>query len=148
MKKLRIGRTAIVSFAIISLAAGLWGCGKKGWPQPRLEEDRFQWAQIQHQRYDHCLDVRALLDGAARNLRSVTLEWMELENAEAGSGKTFAPTERVRLDDSSPEFKRQDRVIRILFCGWKADASYAWRLVGTNRHVALESVPSPVQFSP
>lgn len=148
MRILHSGGAVIACLAIISLAAGLWGCGKKGWPEPRLEEDRFQWGQIQHQRYDHCLDVRALLDGAAANLRSVTLEWMVLENATDDPGAAFVPTGRARLGDSSPEFKRQERVIRILFCGLEADASYAWRLVGRNRHAALDAVSSPVQLSP
>lgn len=139
--------TFLMTAAVICLLAGLTGCGKKGWPEPQIDQDRFSWGQIQHQRYDHCLDARALLDGVASNLRYVTLEWMELEGNEDCPGCPFAPTGRVRLDDASEEYKRQDRVIRILFCGWDADASYRWRLTGANVHTGLGAVSSPVQFS-
>lgn len=148
MKLLQMDKTVIFCIAaMLSFTTLLWGCGKKGWPEPRLDEDRFHWAQIQHQRYDDCLDVRALLGGAATNLRFVTLEWMELETNEDSPESPFIATGRTRLEDSSAEFKRQNGVIRILYCGLDPDTSYRWRLLGRNKHIGLEPSISPVQFS-
>lgn len=148
MKTLQTARPLTFSVVVIlCLFAGASGCGKKGWPRPQLEEDRFHWAQIQHQRYDQCIDIRALLDGAATNLRSVNLEWMELETPEDCPDCPFSATGRIRLDDSSRDFKRQNKVIRILFCGWEPGVSYRWRLVGANRHRGLGTTTSAVQFS-
>ncbi len=134
VKTLRTVWPLIISMVVVlCLVAGASGCGKKEWPRPQLEQDRFHWAQIQHQRYDQCLDVRALLDGAALNLRFVILEWMELEGAEDCPGCLFSGTSRARLDDSSTGFKRQNGVIRMLFCGWEPGISCRWRLVGANK---------------
>mgnify|MGYP000060266549 CR=1 FL=1 len=147
MKSLFVNGVLICMAAVLSLGTGLWGCGKKDWPEPRLHEDRFQWTQLQHQRYDHCLDVRALLDGAASNLRFVTLEWMEMENGEDCPDCPFTATGRARLDDATAEFKRQNGVIRIVYCGWEPNVSYRWRLVGGNKYVGLGTTISEVQFS-
>jgi len=138
----------IISVVVaLCLIVGTSGCGRKEWPGPQLEQDRFHWAQIRHQRHDQCLDVRALLDGAATNLRFVNLEWMALEGSEDCPGCPFSATGRVRLDDSSTNFKRRNGVIRIFFCGWESGVSYRWRLVGANKHRGLEMTKSAVQFS-
>lgn len=148
MRALQAKSTTFLMTAVaICLLAGLVGCGKKGWPEPRVEEDRYQWAQIQHHRYGQCLDARALLEGESSNLRFVYLEWMELEGREDCPGCEFKLTGRVRLDDATEEFKRQNGVIRILFCGWDPDVSYRWRLTGANIHRGLGFTSSPVQFS-
>jgi hypothetical protein len=147
VKALQTGWSGMISLAVILIVAGLSGCGKKGWPEPQIEEDQFWWEQIQHQRYDECLDVRALLGGEAKNLSFVYLQWMELESEEDCPGCPFTPSGRLRLDDSSKAFKRQDEVIRILFCEWEPDISYRWRLVGFNRHRGLKSISSEVFFS-
>lgn len=140
----------LLFFALLafSLAAGVWGCGKKAWPEPRLEEDRFGWEQIWHERHGSCLDVRALLSGAASKLSHVILEWEAVSGPEAAQDRPFTPETKLRLDDFSREFKRQNEVIRIHVCGLDPGASYRWRLVGVNRHAGLGRVPSEIQITP
>jgi hypothetical protein len=132
---------------VLALFVGISGCGKKEWPRPQLEQDRFYWTQIQHQRHGQCIDIRALLGGTAANLRFVNLEWMELKDSEDCPNCPFFATGRVRLDDSSTGFKRQNGVVRIFFCGWEQGVSYRWRLVGVNKHRGLGLTTSAVQFS-
>ncbi len=147
MNILKFGRWYVICFVAVSLLVIGTGCGKKGWPEPRLDEDRFTWGPIQHQRQGACLDARALVHGAANKLGFVYLEWMRLDTAEDCPDCPFEVTERVRLGDGSSEFKRQNGVIRILFCEWDPESSYRWRLVGLNVHRGLGSVPSQVVFS-
>lgn len=139
-------RCAMCIGAVLLLLGGT-GCGKKSWPEPQLDEDRFTWGQIQHHRHGACLDARALVYGAPNKLGFVFLEWMELESNEDCPGCPFVPTGRVRLGDGSSEFKRQNGVIRILLCEWNPERSYRWRLVGMNVHRGLGSVTSQVEFS-
>ncbi|SDB07737.1 hypothetical protein SAMN05660653_00331 [Desulfonatronum thiosulfatophilum] len=143
----RLNRVWLLLFALVILGVIGAGCGKKGWPVPQVDEDRFHWGEIQHQRQDACLDVRALVHGASKKLGFVHLEWMQLESNEDCPGCPFQPTGRILLGDGSSEFKRQNGVIRILLCEWEPSASYQWRLVGMNVHGGLGSVESPVQFS-
>ncbi|TVQ96536.1 MAG: hypothetical protein EA399_15745 [Desulfovibrionales bacterium] len=124
------------------------GCGKKAWPEPQLDEDRFYWGQIQHQRQGACLDARALVHGAANKLGNVYLEWMEWDRPEDCPECPFEVTSRVLLADRSSELKRQNGVIRILLCEWDPDLSYRWRLVGMNVHRGLGAVESQVEYSP
>lgn len=147
MNILKFGRWYVICFAMASVLLVGAGCGKKGWPEPRLDEDRFSWGQIQHQRQGACLDARALVDGAANKLGSVYLEWMRMDTKEDCPDCPFEVTGRVLLGDGSSEFKRQNGVIRILFCELEPEASYRWRLVGRNVHRGLGSVPSQVEFS-
>jgi len=137
---------AIVTL-MLSLALFVSGCGKKGWPDPQLEEDRFAWGQMQHLRQGECLDARALVHGAPEKLGDVYLQWMELDANEDCPGCPFEVTDRIRLGDGSSELKRQNGVIRILVCEWTPEVSYRWRLVGMNIHRGLNPVISPVQFS-
>lgn len=148
MKRFQPDWRCLVGVVAVCLLVVGAGCGKKGWPEPRLDEDRFSWGQIQHQRQDACLDARALVLGAVNKVGPVYLEWMRWEGPEDCPECPFTRTGRTLLRERSSEIKRQNGVIRILFCEWEPDVSYRWRLVGWNVHRGLGIVESSVEFSP
>lgn len=148
MQRLLSVQGCMTCFLAVFLLAFSMGCGKKGWPEPQIDEDRFFWGQIQHQRQGACLDARALVHGAADKLGDVYLEWMQGDIPEDCPECSFEVTGRVLLGDGASEFKRQNGVIRILFCEWDTESSYRWRLLGMNVHRGLGSVESHVEFSP
>jgi hypothetical protein len=127
---------------LLVLALLGWGCGKKEWPSPVLEQDRFAWQEVEGRRDGRCLDIRAVLSGDAGNLETVVLE---LEaSREPCQGCPFQKTGEVRLAPSSEQMVLKGRVLRIRYCGLDPSMRYRWRLTATNVFEVLGSITTSV----
>lgn len=129
---------------VLCLLAGLAGCGKKDWPSPRAEEDRFTWAGVNGTRQNGCLVARAELQGAYWNLASVRLEIETL--AEPCPGCPFQPTRTVEFPPGSASVTQERELIRVSFCELDQEGFTRWRLAGLNRYSQLEDVTSQVMI--
>lgn len=129
---------------VLALLAVFWlGCGKKEWPSPVLEQDRFAWQEVSGRREGGCLDVRAVLAGAADNLESVVLE---LEaSREPCPGCPFQSTQKIRLTPSSERVELEGNTLLIRYCGLQESMRYRWRLTAANVYDALGTVTSSVR---
>ncbi len=121
------------------------GCGKKDWPEPAVQEDRFDWKTVQGHREGNCLDIKASVQGNADNLDTIILE---LEGAkEICQDCPFSPTKRRVFPITSPEVEKKGSDIRIYCCPFQEDREYRWRLRGVNAFYAIKDVISDIQTS-
>ena len=131
---------------IVCLVLGLTcvhlGCGKKNWPQPVAEKDRFVWSEMSTQVQGECLDITALLSGNVHNLSGLTLE-VEMRS-EPCSGCPFVPTVRVRMGPGSEDWDRNGALVHVTWCGLERDKAVRWRLIGHPLHPIMDDVRSRV----
>jgi hypothetical protein len=139
-------KSSIYMLGILGLLIGLtWmvcGCGKKGWPEPILNKDRFVWSEISTKVQGQCLDITALLSGNVQNLARVTLE-VEMR-PEPCPGCPFSPTKIVRMDSGSELWDRRGALVHVQWCGLEKDKAVRWRLIGHSLHTSMADVPSRV----
>ena len=124
----RIALPATILFVAACLAIA--GCGKKEWPSPRTEADRFAWQQVSAQREGTCLLIRGELEGAWQNLKRVVLQ---LETSdELCPGCPFSPDRSASypLDDTS--LRREGSRVAITHCGIEPETAVRLRLAGEN----------------
>lgn len=133
---------------IIGLLLGLsWlgmGCGKKGWPEPIMDKDRFVWSEMSTEVEGRCLDITALLSGNVQNLARLTLE-LEIRS-DPCPGCPFSPTNIVRMDAGSEDWKRRGALVHVQWCGLEPDKAVRWRLIGHPVHSSMADVPSRVHI--
>jgi hypothetical protein len=127
---------------LISLTCGAFGCGKKGWPEPILDKERFVWSEISTTVQGQCLDITALLNGNVQNLTRLTLE-VEMRPKPC-PGCPFSPTTTVRMDSGSELWERRGALVHVQWCGLEQDMAIRWRLIGHSLHTNLADVPSRV----
>jgi hypothetical protein len=135
-------RALVAGFVILSL---LWlglGCGKKGWPEPDIDEDRFVWSEISSEVTGRCMDITALLSGNVQNLARVTLE-VEMRS-EPCPGCPFSPTTTVRMEPGSENWERRGALVHVMWCGLEPDKAVRWRLIGHPLHASMDDVRSRV----
>ena len=118
--------------ALILAAACLLpaGCGKKEWPSPRTEKDRFSWASVRASRDGACLVIRGELEGAVRNLKEVVLRLEASE--ELCPGCPFTASESAVYPLNHPSLEREGNVVTITHCPVNPDAAVRLRLEGKN----------------
>jgi hypothetical protein len=106
------------------------GCGKKEWPSPRTEKDRFSWASVRAGRDGSCLVIRGELQGAMQNLKQVVLQLETSE--ELCPGCPFTPNQRASYALSDPSLRREGPVVTITHCPVQPDTAVRLRLEGEN----------------
>jgi hypothetical protein len=134
-------RTFHVTFLLAALALMLCaGCGKKDWPEPNLDAERFAWASAQAELRQTCLVVSGELSGNIDNLDAV---YVELAKGEC-PGCPFRPDMRQGYDLPSPMVQTQGNTVTINVCGLDAGQIWRWRLVGKNKYDVLGEATSSV----
>lgn len=118
------------------------GCGKKDWPEPVVDKDRFVWSEISAQVQGKCLDITALLSGNVQNLAGLTLE-VEMRS-EPCPGCPFVPTVKKRMDPGSENWQRRGALVHVTWCGLDPDKAVRWRLIGHPLHPSMAVVRSRV----
>jgi hypothetical protein len=133
------------ALAVLILAAACLfsaGCGKKEWPSPRTEKDRFSWASVRASRDGSCLIVRARLEGAAHNLKEVVLR---LETSqELCPGCPFTPTESAVYSPGDPSLSRRGNRVIITHCPVEPGRALRLRLDGVNVFRQIRDASSEV----
>ena len=127
---------------VLSLVCLGPGCGKKQWPEPNLDKDRFVWSEMSTHMRDRCLEITALLSGNVQNLAGLTLE-VEMRS-DPCPGCPFSPTHTVRMDASSKSWERRGALVNVVWCGLEPDKAVRWRLIGHPIHPSMNNVPSRV----
>ncbi len=139
-------KTSLRSLVLFSLLAVMvWlvtGCGKKDWPEPIVDKDRFVWSEISAQRVGKCLEITALLSGNVQNLAGLTLE-VEMRS-DPCPGCPFVPTIKERMSPGSENWKRRGALVHVNWCKLETGKAVRWRLIGHPLHSSLADVPSRV----
>lgn len=125
---------AILAFILSS------GCGKKDWPEPDLDYERFEWVSADAEMRRTCLVATGELTGAIDNLDAV---YVELERGDC-PGCPFLPDSRQGYELPSPMVQLTGNSVTINVCGLDAGSTWRWRLVGRNKYDALGEALSGV----
>lgn len=132
-----ISRTTALAVLVMA-AAGLFlaGCGKKEWPSPITEKDRFSWASVRAGRDGSCLVIRGELEGAVQNLKEVVVQ---LETSqELCPGCPFTPTSIAAYSLSDPSLSREGSRVTITHCPVEPDSAVRLRLEGLNVYQQIQ----------
>ncbi len=138
MKKTQLPPRALLIAVLLLAAAGLAlaGCGKKEWPSPRAEKDRFTWDSVRASLDESCLIIRGELQGAAQNLQQVELRLETSE--ELCPGCPFTPQSSTVYSMDDPSLSRRDSSVVIIHCPVDPDSAIRFRLNGIN---IFEQIP-------
>jgi hypothetical protein len=124
-----------------------FGCGKKMWPEPRAEQDRFSWAVVNGTRAQGCLEIYGRLQGAYHNLAKLKLELEGSPEGQFCPTCPFLPDSEVSFPVSSAQVKRKGPLIEIRYCGLSPEMKYRWRLQGVNVFRELGQATSQVSIA-
>ncbi len=132
----------LCALLLLGLNLFLPGCGKKEWPSPVMEEERFSWSQIEAARDNSCLVIHGELQGAVRNLRQVVLQ-LEMQEVLC-PGCPFQVDQRQVYPPGDPALSRQDSRITITHCPVSPDHAVRIRLVGMNIYPQIQETLSEI----
>lgn len=136
----------LLCFALILLLM-LFGCGKKGVPQPDDARDKFAWADTSMQAgLNGCLSVTGTLSGQVANLTDVVLEIQPIADDDDCVGCPFTPTERMEFSERTLRGHPEVNTIRLNYCPREETPSYRWRLIGINVHRRFPYEVTPVKL--
>ncbi len=135
----------LLGLAAIITVAGLTGCGKKAWPQPKNSSDTFHWIRASARPENGCIRVTAQLEGNLRNVDYVALELQTAGTAEDCPTCPFNPNERVEFMPAQIGLSSEQGALSTLYCPKRESSAYRWRLVGVNLHSSLEHALSSVR---
>jgi len=127
---------------VLCILLGLSGCGRKEWPSPQAEEDRFTWGKINENLQGGCLVIEAGLKGAYWNLAALELEIENLN--EPCPGCPFQPSRSVSLPMHSSNVIQNQEQLQVTFCDIPRSGFTRWRLKGINRYRQIQDVASGV----
>ena len=136
---MRISLPLAVSLILVAVCV-FGGCGKKDWPEPDMDYERFHWVSAGGELRRTCLVVTGELTGNIDNLDAV---YVELEKGEC-PGCPFNPERREGYKLPSPMVQRQGNSVTVNVCGLDASATWRWRLVGANKYEVLGEAESKV----
>lgn len=141
--------TPIPALIALLVLASLFlsGCGRKGWPEPMAESERFSFSQPTGSLREGCLEVRVLLRGKSENLNK-----LELELAPSGEDADcptcpFRAKERVEVPLDAPNLEISKRSLLLTQCGLEPDRAYRWRLVGHSSYPGIAPVSTQANYT-
>ncbi|WP_051617214.1 hypothetical protein [Desulfonatronovibrio hydrogenovorans] len=132
----------VICLMILAVALGTMGCGKKVWPEPDADQEKFNLAIIDYKADSTCLEITAQLTGNHRNLARVVLE-LEASDVPCPTCP-FLITDSVYLEPGSPAMDRSENRVNITHCGLDPDKHYRARLRAGNVYPAIRETLSGV----
>ncbi|MFW5722059.1 MAG: hypothetical protein ACOCWT_02060 [Desulfohalobiaceae bacterium] len=120
------------------------GCGKKMWPEPVADQERFSWHNATARLDNGCLHIQATLAGRYANLRDVIVELEAADPSDLCLTCPFQPTVNRVVDADSPQLQRSGPETRVVLCGLDGTKAYRWRLKGSNIHDQIDPVATGV----
>lgn len=135
----RIALPLVIALLCLSLAA----CGRKAWPEPHTEKERFTVGKTAGAVSESgCLSISTRIRGAWRNAESVVLEIQPADSPEYCPGCPFAPTERITFHRDAAELIIRSGQVKLTYCPSEPHASYRFRLTVINSFRRLGPVLS------
>lgn len=132
-------KTLCVLILVCTLASLLFalGCGRKSWPEPMAELERFDFVNASGELDNGCLEIRSRIKGKTENLVGLVLELAR--SGEGGDCPTcpFHAQERLEIPLNAPNLKMDKRRLLLEQCGLEPGVAYRWRLVGINSYPGL-----------
>lgn len=119
------------------------GCGKKVWPEPEADDERFEIEIEQARLEGECLHVQARLIGNYRNLAGVILEVEE--SVVPCPGCPFMATSSEVLSPGAQEVHMDGDLLQVSLCGFDPEKYNRVRLTGVNVYRDLGDVHSNVK---
>ncbi len=136
----------LISLLVLLLAAGP-GCGRKNWPEPGAEQERFSFAAPTGNLVNGCLEVRARVQGKSENLSRLVLELARSGEGGDCPGCPFHAQERIEVPLDAPNLKLGKRSLLLTQCGLDPGAAYRWRLAGSNSYPGIAPVTTRPLFN-
>jgi hypothetical protein len=127
---------------VLMLGLALLGCGKKVWPEPDADGEKFAISITSHEMQADCLELTAEISGNYKNLSTITLELEASE--EPCPACPFLVTDSVVLPPGSPEIKRLENMLTITYCGLDPGRYYRARLKARNIYSIIREETSRV----
>lgn len=131
-------RTLLLALALLQLFA--LGCGRKDWPEPHAEQERFDITDPTGSLRDGCLEIRARLRGASGNLNKLALELQPTGQGAACPTCPFHAEQRIEVPLDAKNLKISKRSLLLTHCGLELGRAYRWRLLGYNSHPGIGPV--------
>lgn len=126
-------------------------CGKKTWPEPKSEQDRFGWRQVEGRMDEGCLDITARLSGNWESLRAVTVEYAPLDTGDYCPGCPFRPAGQATYEQGMTGFTQDKSRLAVRHCPASAPGErqgrYVFRLLGLNVQRFLAAKASAVRLA-
>ncbi|WP_291319057.1 hypothetical protein [Desulfonatronospira sp.] len=119
------------------------GCGKKVWPEPEADDERFEIKIEQARLEGDCLYVQARLRGNYQNLTGVILEVEE--SVVPCPGCPFMATSSEVLSPGAQEVHMDGDLLQVSHCGVDSEKYKRVRLTGVNVYRDLGDVRSNVK---
>ncbi len=128
-------------FVYVMLVIFLGGCGKKYWPAPVVEQERFKFYGLQGKVIDNCIEISGKIEGNTKNLKDIALE---LEFNESCYRCPFLPDKKVLISRADKGFKISGNTFFVRYCFESLNKVSRIRLVGFNRFSQIEPVYSDI----
>lgn len=143
-------RQSAIALFLVSIAATLlfaYGCGRKSWPEPMAELERFDFTKVTGYLENGCLKIRARISGKAENLKGFSVELAR--SGEGGDCPTcpFHAQQRIEVPLNAPNLKMDKRRLLLEQCGLEPGAAYRWRLVGYSSYPGLKPTETGVFYT-
>lgn len=134
--------TPLLACAIALLCLGPWlaGCGKKTWPEPKADAERFDFKDLSSEIKDGCLAIKSRIKGKKENLAKLTLELTESGGDADCPGCPFIPQTKVEVALDAPNLKFNGLKFTLTHCDIKPGVNYRWRLIGANAYPGIGNV--------
>jgi hypothetical protein len=131
-------------FTLLACAALVFGCGKKGNPEPRDSSKAFSWEYVEAAMAGKCLAFSGKLQGAYGNLEGVRLELAPIGGEDDCPGCPFTPREVYLYNPTDAGFNDKSGTIGFSYCPGKGEG-YQWRLIGISVYSSLPHAVSSVR---
>lgn len=137
----------VIVMTLLLLHIGLLGCGRKDWPEPMAEQERFDITDPTGNLGDGCLEVRARLRGASGNLTRLVLELQPTGEDAACPTCPFHAEQRIEVPLDAPNLEISKRSLLLTHCGLERGRAYRWRLVGYSGYPGIKPVSTRAYFN-
>lgn len=136
----------VVLAILVAFLMTATGCGVKIWPAPKKSDDFYSFASIEGRRVGECLKVVVRVDGAYKNVDTLSLQF-QADGSGPGEGCPtcpFFPAIRKDFVPGSEGIQSDGPTFVFSECGLDPAKSYRWRVVGRNVYDTLGVVISNV----
>ncbi|MGE4292280.1 MAG: hypothetical protein AB7E32_08725 [Desulfovibrio sp.] len=142
-----MSRKCLGCIGLVCILLSACALGYKDWPQPQNADDQFLWRLVTAERQGSCLVIEGRLEGAYKNLASVTVQ-LESLGPDGGCAECpFSPDRLVDLGRGDSGYEEIGPYVRLVVCDIDPAREYKFRLVGHSTLRTLQPVRSKLLIS-